>query len=60
VKSETAGKVAAWFSSYAYLPKLRDRVVLQAAIQEAVAKLDPKFDYVDGFDEATIRYRNLI
>jgi hypothetical protein len=56
----TVSEVADWFSSYVYLPKLRDGVVLKAAIQEAVAKLDPKFGYADGFDEATGRYRNPI
>jgi hypothetical protein len=54
------GEVADWFSSYVYLPKLRDGVVLQAAIRDTVAKLDPIFGYADGFDEATGRYRNLI
>ncbi|MEY9185779.1 hypothetical protein ABIG06_007334 [Bradyrhizobium sp. USDA 326] len=53
-------EVIDWFSFYVYLPKLRDGVVLQLAIQEAVAKLDPKFGYAEGFDEATGRYRNLI
>lgn len=53
-------EVADWFSFYVYLPKLRDGVVLQLAIQEAVAKLDPKFGYAEGFDEATGRYSNLI
>jgi hypothetical protein len=56
----SVGEVADWFSSYVYLPKLRDRVVLQAAIQEAVAKLDPNFGYADGFDQVTGHYRNLI
>ena len=41
-------EVADWFSSYVYLPKLRDRVVLEAAVREAVAKLDPKFGYAVG------------
>lgn len=54
----TVGEVADWFSSYVYLPKLRDGVVLQAAIRDAVAKLDPTFGYADGFDETTGRYRN--
>ena len=53
-------EVAEWFASYVYLPKLRDGVVLQAAIRDAVAKLDPTFGYADSFDEATGRYRNLI
>lgn len=53
-------EVSDWFSSYVYLPKLRDGVVLQAAIRDAVAKLDPTFGYADGFDEATGRYQNLV
>jgi predicted AAA+ superfamily ATPase len=53
-------EVAEWFTSYVYLPKVRDGVVLQAAIRDTVAKLDPTFGYADSFDEATGRYRNLI
>ena len=53
-------EIADWFASYVYLPKMRDGVVLQAAIRDAVAKLDPTFGYADGFDEAAGRYRNLI
>ncbi len=53
-------EVTEWFASYVYLPKLRDGVVLQAAIRDSVGKLDPTFGYADGFDEATGRYRNLI
>lgn len=53
-------EVADWFWCFVYLPKLRDGVVLQAAIREAVAKLDPTFGYADSFDQTTGRYRNLI
>jgi hypothetical protein len=53
-------EIADWFSSYVYLLKLRDAVVLQGAIRDAVAKLDPTFGYADGFDEATGRYQGLI
>jgi predicted AAA+ superfamily ATPase len=53
-------EVAEWFTSYVYLPKVRDGVVLQAAIRDTVAKLDPTFGYADSFDEPTGRYRNLI
>ena len=53
-------EVSDWFASYVYLPKLRDGVVLQAAIQDPARKLDPKFGYADSFDEAVGRYRNLI
>jgi hypothetical protein len=34
-------EVSEWFASYVYLPKLRDGVVLQAAIRDTVAKLEP-------------------
>jgi len=53
-------EVADWFSAYVYLPKLRDRVVLETAIRDAVAKLDPAFGYADGFDEATTSYTGLV
>jgi uncharacterized protein len=33
----TVAEVADWFSSHVYLPKLRDRVVLEAAVREAVS-----------------------
>lgn len=53
-------EIAEWFASYVYLPKLRDGVVLQAAIGDTVAKLDPAFGYADSFDEPAGRYGNLI
>jgi hypothetical protein len=53
-------EVADWFAAYVYLPKLRDRVVLEAAIRDAVAKLDPAFGYADGYDEATATYTGLV
>jgi uncharacterized protein len=46
--------------TYPYLPKLRDRVVLENAIRDALAKLDPKFAYADGFDEVTAQYVGLL
>jgi hypothetical protein len=49
-------EVAEWFASYAYLPKLRDRLVLENAIRDAVGKLDPTFGYADGYDETADRY----
>ena len=54
------GEITDWFASYVYLPKLRDRVVLQGSIRDAVAKLDPQFGYADGFNEATGKYDKLI
>ncbi len=53
-------EIADWFASYVYLPRLRDRVVLETTIRDAVAKLDPEFGYADSFDEATGRYLNLV
>jgi len=53
------GEVADWFTSYVYLPKLRDRLVLEDAIRDAVGKLDPSFGYADRFDEATGAYVGL-
>src|SRR5204862_4905193 len=52
-------EIAEWFATYVYLPKLRDRVVLETAIRDALAKLDPKFAYAEGFDEATGKYAGL-
>jgi hypothetical protein len=53
------GEVADWFASYVYLPKLRDRLVLEGAIRDAVGKLDPTFGYADSFDEASEAYAGL-
>ncbi len=53
-------EIADWFATYVYLPKLRDRVVLEGAVRDAVGKLDPQFGYAEGFDEATGQYRKLI
>jgi hypothetical protein len=53
-------EIAEWFATYVYLPKLRDRMVLEAAIRDALAKLDPKFAYAEGFDEASGKYSGLL
>ena len=53
-------EVLDWFATYVYLPKLRDRVVLETAIRDALAKLDPKFAYADGVDEAAGKYTGLL
>jgi len=52
--------LAEWFAAYVYLPKLRDRVVLETAIRDACAKLDPAFAYAERFDGATGRYAGLL
>jgi hypothetical protein len=54
------GEIADWFRSYVYLPKLRDRVVLDDAVRDAVGKLDPSFGYADRFDETAGTYVGLI
>jgi hypothetical protein len=53
-------EIAEWFATYVYLPKLRDRVVLETAIRDALAKLDPKFAYAEGFDEGVGAYVGLL
>ena len=53
-------EIADWFAIYVYLPKLRDRVVLETAICNALAKLDPKIAYADSFDETTGKYVGLL
>lgn len=52
-------EIAEWFASYVYLPKLRDRVVLEGAIRDGAAKLDPSFGYAERFDEGANRYVGL-
>ena len=53
-------EIAKWFATYVYLPKLRDRVVFETAIRDALAKLNPKFTYAEGFDEASGKYAGLL
>jgi hypothetical protein len=53
-------EIAEWFAIYVYLPKLRERVVLESAIRDALAKLDAKFAYAEGFDETTGKYVGLL
>lgn len=52
-------EIADWFASYVYLPKARDRVVLEGAIRDALGKLDPAFGYADRFDEEADAYVGL-
>jgi hypothetical protein len=53
-------EIADWFASYVYLPKLRDRTVLELSIRDALAKLDPNFAYADRYDEGTGKYVGLL
>jgi hypothetical protein len=52
-------EVSGWFASFVYLPKLRDRLVLEASIRDAVSQLTPKFGFATGFDPAMGRYDGL-
>lgn len=53
-------EIAGWFATYVYLPKLRDRVVLETAICDACAKLSPAFAFAERFDEESGRYVGLV
>jgi predicted AAA+ superfamily ATPase len=53
-------EVAGWFATFVYLPKVRDRLVLETSIRDAVAKLDPSFGYADAYDEVNGQYTNLV
>jgi hypothetical protein len=53
-------EIADWFASYVYLPKLRDKTVLELAIRDALAKLDPNFAYADRYEEGTGKYVGLL
>ncbi|MHC2255110.1 hypothetical protein ACVILK_004802 [Bradyrhizobium embrapense] len=54
------GEIVEWFASYVYLPKLRDRVVLEQAIKDALGKLDPMFGYAENYDAVNDVYQGLI
>lgn len=41
-------EVVEWFAAFPYLPKVRDRVVIEGAIQDGAYGLDPKFGYADA------------
>jgi hypothetical protein len=56
----SVNEIAEWFCTYVYLPKLRDRVVLDTAIRDAVRNTAPSFGYADSFDEASGTYVGLI
>jgi Protein of unknown function (DUF499)/Swt1-like HEPN len=53
-------EVADWFAAYVYLPKLRDRVVLDQPIRDALGKFDAKFGYAENFDATSNTYSSLI
>jgi hypothetical protein len=49
--------IAEWFATYVYLPQPRDRVVLETAIRDALAKPNPKFAYAAGSTKPWEIYR---
>ncbi|MGE3647854.1 MAG: ATP-binding protein [Reyranellaceae bacterium] len=52
-------EIAEWFAAFPYMPKLRDRVVVDTAIGEAMAKLDPPFAFAERFDDGAGKYVGL-
>jgi hypothetical protein len=54
------GEIADWFASYVYLPKVRDRVVLETSIRDAIGKFDAAFGYAERFDGVKGVYDGLI
>jgi hypothetical protein len=52
-------EVADWFGKFVHLPRLRDRAVLEAAIRDAVGRLDPRFGFADAIDADGVTYRGL-
>ena len=54
------GEIADWFASYVYLPKVRDRVVLETSIRDAIGKFDAAFGYAERFDHVRGVYEGLI
>ena len=53
-------EIADWFASYVYLPKVRDRVVLETSIRDTLGKFDAVFGYAEHFDAVTGAYEGLI
>lgn len=53
-------EVAEWFGRYVYLPRLRDRAVLDAAVRDAAGKLDPRFGWAEAVEADGSAYRGLL
>ena len=49
-----------WFSSYVYLPRLRDEATLDGALQRLVENMADAFAYASGFDEETGAYEGVV
>lgn len=52
-------RIAEWFASYVYLPKLKDRVVLAEAMRLALTSLGAPYGYAESYDEVGKRYTRL-
>ncbi|RMH20600.1 MAG: ATP-binding protein, partial [Acidobacteria bacterium] len=55
------GELAEYFARYLYLPRVRDRETVIAAVADGASLLviDDTFGIAEGYDEATGRYRGL-
>jgi hypothetical protein len=53
-------EIADWFASYVYLPKVRDRVVLETSVRDAIGKFDAAFGYAERFDPVKGVYEGVI
>ncbi len=53
-------EMAEWFGRYVYLPRLRDRAVLDAAVRDAAGKLDPRFGWAEAVEADGSAYRGLL
>lgn len=53
-------EVAEWFGRYVYLPRLRNRVVLDVAVRDAAGKLDPRFGWAEAVEADGSAYRGLL
>ena len=53
-------KLAGFFAGYLYLPRLRDRRLIEDAVRSAISQLVPgPFAYAEGYDEAKNCYESL-
>lgn len=48
-----------WFSSYVYLPRLRDDATFTLAVEKLIAKIDAPVAFAQGFDEASGEYEGV-
>ncbi len=55
----SVAEVAEWFGKFVHLPRVRDRSVVEAAIRDAVGRLDPRFGFADAVEADGATYRGL-